>query len=1068
MSNSNGHIGNGRGTNGTSGPDGGDNNGRGAKNSHRPTDGAGPMGRARSSSALHTVAFDPAAAAAKEAADMTGVQADTGTAPRPDLARSLTAQGPATSGGLVGYLRDLRPSVVTGGQPFLPLGLFCALAFSDQMGATSQNILTPEIKDYFALSLTQVTTLSSVVGVLVILFSLPTGYLADRVSRTLLATIGAALLGVFGVMAGLAPTILLFSLARAGAGVGALAQGTQQSLLADYYPPQARAGVYAFRTLGMNVASLVTPAIAGVIAGVFVWQVVFIVVALSAAIPGIFVYFLPDPPRGYWERKAMGAEDEVARKEDSPPSFGESFRIVWSVRTMRRILYAIPFVFGSVSGLTQLFQLYLQQNFNVGVTERGFLQTLQEPFGIAGLLLGGVMANRLLRRRPGRVVTYTGLLSVLIGLFIGFEAVAPWLVMVIVFAALVTFVSAIIGPALTSLLSLVVPARVRTFGLSFFVVAAVPGSILVILAGYVGDRYSLRLSLLVLTGVFLLGAIIISTAGSGVDPDIRAANASAMAAEDSRRAREAGAAKMLVVRDLDVHYDQLQVLFNVDFDVEEGEIIALLGTNGAGKSTLLRAISGITSPSNGAVYYDGDDITHLPAHEHAGRGIIQVPGGRGVFPTLTVAENLRLAAWLHRGDEEYVARSTEAVLGYFPSLGQRLSTPASELSGGEQQMLTLGQAFLSRHRLLMIDELSLGLAPAVVAQLLDIVKAIADSGTTIVLVEQSVNVALTVARRAVYMEKGEIKFSGPTAELLATPDVLRSVYLKGTGGAGSAPANYGAGRYAVLTDGTTGNALEVKGVTKRFGGIVAIPGVDLTLEEGKIVGLVGPNGAGKTTLFDIISGFVTPDEGSVKLFGEDVTDLSPDQRAKLGLGRSFQDARLFPSLTVTENIALALETHLTSKSAVAAALHLPNVRKAEKSIEKRIDRLIRLMNLQDFRDKFVRELSTGSRRIVDLACVMACDPKVLLLDEPSSGIAQREAEELGPLLYRIKWETGCSMLLIEHDMSLIQSVSDELVALDLGTVVTRGKPEDVLEHPQVVASYLGTSEEVIHRSGDIG
>ena len=269
---------------------------------------------------LRTVAFDPAAAAAQEAAEPLAPPVAAGVAPsRPDLARSLTAEGPGADRGAVGYLKDLRPSVVTGGQSFLPLGLFCALAFADQMGTTSQNILTPEIKDYFALSLTQVTTLTSVVGVLVILLSLPTGYLDDRDSRTLLATIGAGLLGLFGVLAGLAPTVLLFSLARAGSGVGALAQGTQQSLLADYYPPQARAGVYAFRTLGLNVASLVTPAIAGVIAGVFVWQVVFIVVALSAAIPGIFVYFLPDPPRGYWERRAMGADEAVARKEDSPP-----------------------------------------------------------------------------------------------------------------------------------------------------------------------------------------------------------------------------------------------------------------------------------------------------------------------------------------------------------------------------------------------------------------------------------------------------------------------------------------------------------------------------------------------------------------------------------------------------------------------------------------------------------------------------------------------------------------------------------------------------------------------------
>jgi branched-chain amino acid transport system ATP-binding protein len=312
------------------------------------------------------------------------------------------------------------------------------------------------------------------------------------------------------------------------------------------------------------------------------------------------------------------------------------------------------------------------------------------------------------------------------------------------------------------------------------------------------------------------------------------------------------------------------------------------------------------------------------------------------------------------------------------------------------------------------------------------------------------------------MEKGEIRFSGPTEALMARPDILHSVYLKGAGG-GSAKA-----RARRVTEATTdAMALEVRNMARSYGGIRAVNGVSLTLAEGEILGLIGPNGAGKTTLFDLISGFVPVDEGQVLLFGEDVTDLTPDERARLGLARSFQDARLFPSLTVTENIAVALERHLTSRSTIGAALHLPTVSKAERSIEKRIDRLIRLMGIDDFRDKFVRELSTGSRRIVDLACVMACDPKVLLLDEPSAGIAQREAEELGPLLHRIMWETGCSLLVIDHDMPLLSSVSDELLALDLGAVVTRGAPNDVLQHPTVVSSYLGTTKEAIQRSGDL-
>ena len=134
------------------------------------------------------------------------------------------------------------------------------------------------------------------------------------------------------------------------------------------------------------------------------------------------------------------------------------------------------------------------------------------------------------------------------------------------------------------------------------------------------------------------------------------------------------------------------------------------------------------------------------------------------------------------------------------------------------------------------------------------------------------------------------------------------------------------------------------------------------------------------------------------------------------------------------------------------------MRRSERKAQERIDRLIELFGLGSSRDKFVRELSTGQRRIVDMACVMAAEPRVLLLDEPSSGIAQREAEELAPLLGRIRYETGCALLVIEHDMPLIMAVSDELLALELGAVVTRGAPAEVIEHPQVVASYLGTSE----------
>jgi branched-chain amino acid transport system ATP-binding protein len=528
------------------------------------------------------------------------------------------------------------------------------------------------------------------------------------------------------------------------------------------------------------------------------------------------------------------------------------------------------------------------------------------------------------------------------------------------------------------------------------------------------------------------------------------------------------------------------VLFNVNFEVDEGEIVALLGTNGAGKSTLIKAISGIVEATNGAVVFDGRDMTYAPPNEIAERGVIVVPGGQGVFPTLTVAEHLRLAGWVHRKDKRRVADATEHVLELFPILRDRMSEPAGNLSGGQQQMLALGMAFIERPRMLMIDELSLGLAPAIVEQLLPLVRDLAAQGTTIVLVEQSVNLALTVAETAFFMEKGEIRFHGPTSELLERPDVLRSVFLEGAAtvmnndAPGAEPATVPAtaarvaqpapnGRNGAAVTGDTPVRLALDNVSKRFGGLAALSDVSLEAHAGEIVGFMGPNGAGKTTLFDVVSGFLAADRGTIT-FGEgdaavEITHLSAAARARLGLGRSFQDGRLFGSLSVRETIALAYERHLDVRDPIAAALRLPSVADAEAELDERVEDLLEMLGITDFRDKLVRELSTGSRRIVDLACVLAHRPSVLLLDEPSSGIAQREAEALGPLLLRVRERTGATLLVIEHDVPLLLGLADRVVALDLGEIVAVGAPEEVVHDDRVVHSYLGAAGTAIARSG---
>ncbi len=529
---------------------------------------------------------------------------------------------------------------------------------------------------------------------------------------------------------------------------------------------------------------------------------------------------------------------------------------------------------------------------------------------------------------------------------------------------------------------------------------------------------------------------------------------------------------ILTVRGLDASYGPVQILFGLDLEIHRGEIVALLGTNGAGKSTLFKCVTGLLPPTAGSVVFDGTELVGMAPNEVAERGIVMMPGGKSVFPTLSVRDNLRLASWLQRGDAGAVAAAEDRVLEMFPRLGERIDQMAGNLSGGEQQMLAISQALIPDPEILFIDELSLGLAPTIVGQLIDVVRQVHAGGLTVVVVEQSINVALNLAERAVFMEKGEFRFSGSTVELLDRPDILRSVFIAGadvddaSAGDGAKPSPVPAVARAT-PPATAPVVLECRGVVKRFGGITAVNHVDLELREGQILGLIGQNGAGKTTLFDCVSGFLDVDAGRITLGDEDITELAPHERAARGLGRSFQEALLFPTLTTAETVAIARERQLLTRSVVAAATGQPISRDSETRTLADVDALIDLMGLGAFREKLTGELSTGTRRIVELACLLASDPTVIVLDEPSGGVAQQETEALGPLLQRVQRFTGASILVIEHDMPLLSSICDEMVALELGEVIAHGTPTEVLDHPRVVESYLGSELAAINRSGSL-
>ncbi len=670
--------------------------------------------------------------------------------------------------------------------------------------------------------------------------------------------------------------------------------------------------------------------------------------------------------------------------------------------------------------------------------------------------------------------------------------------------------------------------------------------------------------------------------------------------------------------DLAASYGSMKVLSRVNVTVNSGEVLAILGTNGAGKTTLLRVLAGLTPAAAGSVMIAGMDATSWDPIRRVREGLVMVPGGHGVFPSLTVSDNLRLGGWsitksgkqrshLDNGNghlepapsrdiphsrearAEQLSARLDQVLKLFPALSARMDLRAGLLSGGEQQMLALAQSLLCMPTLLMIDELSLGLAPTVVSTLLDALRDMAAVGTTVVIVEQSVNVASAIARRAVFLERGRVQFSGPTPDLGSQPQLLRSVFvraasratprqlgaaassqalvtgiLSGTGGAmpgdvvgvqgtapsvgtvGAVPAQEAtapevtggtsglsvediltgkvapagsrsaaapgvpaqdtgtgtglagsasthepdktvlappAGAHSAVqpageatgspaqdgrsTEPTNGSgsapepALEARGVRMSYGGIRVLEGVDLSVSRSEIVGIIGVNGSGKTTLFDICCGFLTPTAGQVFMDGHDVTGEPPHKRASRGLGRVFQNAGVFPSMTVSEALATAVERFVEVRDPLLGALSTLAASRSEKAIRLRVAELLEELNLTQWRDTFVSELSMGTRRIVELASVMAHQPSLLLLDEPSSGIAQRESEALGELLVSLRDRTGAAFVVIEHDVPLVASIADRLACLHLGGILIEGTPSEVLNDQRVIAAYLGLDETAV-------
>jgi ABC-type branched-subunit amino acid transport system ATPase component/ABC-type branched-subunit amino acid transport system permease subunit len=279
-------------------------------------------------------------------------------------------------------------------------------------------------------------------------------------------------------------------------------------------------------------------------------------------------------------------------------------------------------------------------------------------------------------------------------------------------------------------------------------------------------------------------------------------------------------------------------------------------------------------------------------------------------------------------------------------------------------------------------------------------------------------------------------------------------------GAGADAANADAGSDRAPAEAV----LTVTGVTVRFGGLVAVNNVSLEARRGEVVGLIGTNGAGTSTLLNAINGFVKTAEGTITFDGTDLGPLPPYERSRLGIGRVFQDAKLYPDLTPREAIAIALEAKERSEL-VPSALWLPPSRLAERHKRERAGELIELFEIESIADRQIGELSTGARRVVEIACLLGVDARMLLLDEPMAGVAHHETQRFVSLILQARQELDATILIIEHDMSVIMSMSDRLYCMAAGEVIAEGEPHDVRSDPGVVAAYLGGASAAASSNG---
>ena len=563
------------------------------------------------------------------------------------------------------------------------------------------------------------------------------------------------------------------------------------SMLADTYPLETRGRMYATNAGAGRVFSAISPILAGGIAvwvgGDDGWRWAFYLLGLPTAALAVFAFFLREPPRGQWEQKhVLGA----GLKQDSkmPISVEAAFARIWNIDTIRNMTIAFAAMGFALFPAGSIQSFFLEKEFGLDALGRGLAVA---PAGIGLVMFLPVVGRRFdatFRNDPNRALRLIGVFLLPIGVLVPVLYAMPNLASFMVLAAIN---STLLGGAFSMVqpaIQAVFPYRLRGMGtaiLTFFMVmvGGVGGSII---AGFLQNELGEQTAITIITAIAMpVGAYYVLRGAGRVRRDLSLVVGELQEEQaEERRQAETDPEDMpaIQVANVDFSYGQVQVLFDLGFEVRKRETLALLGTNGAGKSTALKVITGLVTPERGVVRLHGQTITFATPEQRATMGLHMLPGGAGVWSDLSISDNLLMGAYAYRKDPGDRDRRIEKVLDLFPDLAQRPKERAGNLSGGQQQMLALARVMLHEPEVLMIDELSLGLAPVVVQSLLETIEELKAQGQTMIIVEQSLNVALAISDRAVFLEKGQVRFEGPAQELAERDDLARAVFLGTEGG----------------------------------------------------------------------------------------------------------------------------------------------------------------------------------------------------------------------------------------------------------------------------------------------